>query len=140
MGIKENIGKLFETGIPKIFWLSVSICLLTVTFGFMYLAYHSASVSLEIANTKIEMIKSISEIEKTYNALNDKEKILNRVQAELEKTHEALVVATTRPALIQPSKPQIDKKLIESIKIEREVLDKSVFDLKATQQQMIEKK
>lgn len=47
--------------IPKSFWHSLSFCMVIATLGLLYIAYASSSVSIEIANAKIELSSAISQ-------------------------------------------------------------------------------
>lgn len=55
------------SNIPKVFWYSVSLCLLATTAILLYIAIKATSVKIEIANTKIELIQTTSEL-KSLNA------------------------------------------------------------------------
>jgi len=48
--------------IPKSFWHALSFCMIIATLGFLYIAYVSGSVSIEIANAKIELSSAISQV------------------------------------------------------------------------------
>ena len=46
--------------IPRSFWHSLSFCMVVATVGILYVAYTSSTVSIEIANAKIELSSAIS--------------------------------------------------------------------------------
>lgn len=49
------------SNIPKAFWYSLSFCMVAGTLGLLLIAYRASSVSIEIANTKIELLAAISQ-------------------------------------------------------------------------------
>jgi len=60
------------SNIPKTFWHSISIAILIATIGLTIISYKSASVSIEIANTKISLLSAIAETEKLNESLRMK--------------------------------------------------------------------
>ncbi len=48
--------------IPRSFWHAISLCMVSTTFGLLYIAYKSSTVSLEIANAKINLSSAISTV------------------------------------------------------------------------------
>lgn len=74
--------------IPKSFWHSLSVAVLTATFGLTYIAYKSNSISIEIENAKILLKKEVSsssiEIKKSLEKVK-------KAKAEVEKKYEKLV-------------------------------------------------
>jgi hypothetical protein len=88
------------SNIPKTFWHSLSLSIVFLTFGFLFLAYKSASVSIETANMKItlhqafEEAKSISkEIEREYEQL---ENFQNQLQSTLSRLQESTTLQENR--------------------------------------------
>lgn len=51
-----------DKNIPFFFWYCLSICMVAATFGLLYLGFLSSSISIEVADTKIEMKKAFNEI------------------------------------------------------------------------------
>jgi FtsZ-binding cell division protein ZapB len=49
------------TNIPKAFWYSLSFCMVVGTLGLLTIAYKANSVSIEIANAKIELQSAVSQ-------------------------------------------------------------------------------
>ena len=88
------------SSIPKFFWYCCGFAILVATFGLTYIAYRSSEVSIEIANTKIQLSGAIADVKDAI----------------------AKVEAKTTPSIspqnpLQPStKPIINPKEIESIK------------------------
>lgn len=48
--------------IPRSFWHALSFCMVAATLGLLYIAQSSSSVSIEIANAKIELSSAISQV------------------------------------------------------------------------------
>ena len=48
--------------IPRTFWHALSFCMVAATLGLLYIAQSSSSVSIEIANAKIELSSAISQV------------------------------------------------------------------------------
>ena len=80
------------SNIPKTFWHALSLSVVLLTGGFLVLAYQSASVSIEMANTKItlyqaaEEAKAISnEIEREYEQLEELQNQVQNIMSSLRK-------------------------------------------------------
>ncbi len=69
------------SAIPRSFWHALSLSLLIATCGLVYIAYRSSTVSIEIANAKIQLSSAIDETKD--------------IKSDLEKENEALLRATT---------------------------------------------
>jgi len=101
-----------ETGIPKIFWYVVSFSILVVTSGLMWVFFKSSNVSIEVANTKIQMIRGISDIETAFEALKAKEDELQKVAAKVPTPPTTIPMAP----VARPTPPKvIDDKLHQNI-------------------------
>jgi DNA repair exonuclease SbcCD ATPase subunit len=88
--------------IPRTFWHSLSIAVLIVSSGLTYIAYNSSSVSIEIANAKINLSSEVAsstlalraaldeakkakkETQKRYTTLLARHKALDRQAATIE--------------------------------------------------------
>ncbi len=80
------------SNIPKTFWHALSLSVVLLTGGFLVLAYQSASVSIEMANTKItlyqaaEEAKAISnEIEREYEQLEELQNQIQNIMSSLRE-------------------------------------------------------
>lgn len=73
------------SAIPKTFWNSVSLAIVVTTFGLLWIAHRSASVSIQIANAKIELSGAISETEQLNPKLKDENQQLLQAKAEFEE-------------------------------------------------------
>lgn len=75
-------------GIPRVFWYSLSFSIFVATCGLVYIAYRSAEVTIEIANTKINLSGAASELERANREVRQQvtqlEADLARRNAELE--------------------------------------------------------
>ncbi|HAE88225.1 TPA: hypothetical protein DCG86_09430 [Candidatus Marinimicrobia bacterium] len=92
------------TNIPRFFWISLSFCMIVATLGLLGIAWQSTSISIEIANAKINLSKAISEVRQIKNeleteqerlmeekrALNDLLNNLEKVSATSSETEELL--------------------------------------------------
>lgn len=92
------------TNIPRFFWISLSFCMIVATLGLLGIAWQSTSISIEIANAKINLSKAISEVRQIKNeleteqerlmeekrALNDLLNNLDKVSANSSETEELL--------------------------------------------------
>lgn len=70
------------SNIPKAFWYSLSLCMVIATLGLLYIAYQSSSVSIEIANAKIELSSALSttkEIKSELERENERLKQANQL-------------------------------------------------------------
>lgn len=74
--------------IPKTFWHSLSIAVLVVSSGLTYIAYRSSTVSIELANAKINLS---SEVASSTIALNTALDEAKRTKIEVENKYQVLV-------------------------------------------------
>jgi hypothetical protein len=102
--------------IPKVFWYSLSACMLAVTFGFLYLAYKATSVSVEIAHTKVELLNAAREIKEANKELAAKE-------VEIQKTVVDVGNSTTRPYLTDEIKRDLEIAMPKTSDINRRLDD-----------------
>ena len=104
--------ELNQTGIPKLFWYTISFCLIFIVILFAWMALKYQNINFEFANTKIQIVSSISQVEKATELIKSKEAQMEKENSELkdeiatlEKENTELkksltpVVASTRPAL-----------------------------------------
>lgn len=71
--------------IPRTFWYALSLCMMAATFGLLFIAYRSTSVSIEIANTKIELSSALSETKEIKTELQQENERLKAASAELRQ-------------------------------------------------------
>ena len=76
--------------IPKVFWHALSFCMVIATLGLLIIAYQSTTISLEIANTKIELSTAISETKEIKGELQLENERLQKANAMLEEKIAAL--------------------------------------------------
>lgn len=83
------------TQIPRSFWHSLSVSIIAATIGILYIAYRSSSISIEIANAKIEVSSVLSKAKDIKTTLQEENirlvninKSLQQRIARLEKTLE----------------------------------------------------
>lgn len=80
------------SSIPKFFWYCCGISILTATFALTYIAWRSADVSLEIANTKIQL----------SSAIQDVKQAIATVEATTQPSPTAAPLPTTVPVVMHP--------------------------------------
>jgi len=73
------------TQIPKSFWHAVSFCMVIVTIGVLVIAYKSSSVSIEIANARIDLTSAISATRGIKSDLENENERLKRANADIKK-------------------------------------------------------
>ena len=84
--------------IPKTFWHSLSIAVLVVSSGLTYIAYRSSTVSIELANTKINLSSELasstialsSALDEAKDAKADTEKKYDELLRQYERLEERL--------------------------------------------------
>jgi len=84
MDIPNDIPK----NIPKFFWYSVSFAILIVSIGLTYIAYRSSTVTIELANTKINLS---SEVASSTIALNGAIEEAKKIKQEAEDKYSQLL-------------------------------------------------
>ena len=68
------------SNVPKSFWHSLSFCMVVATLGLLFIAYKSSSVSIEIADAKINLSSALvtaKEIKSDLEAENERLKKAN---------------------------------------------------------------
>jgi len=71
--------------IPKSFWHSLSFCMVVATLGLLFIAYKASSVSIEIANTKIELSSALTKTKEIKSELEKENDRLKNVSSKLEE-------------------------------------------------------
>jgi septal ring factor EnvC (AmiA/AmiB activator) len=91
------------SNIPKLFWYTVSICILAVTFGVLHLAYKSSCVSIKFANIQIDLSVAAADLEEINSQLEEKNNMLAEARAELERREKNLakLVSSTSARTIE---------------------------------------
>jgi Asp-tRNA(Asn)/Glu-tRNA(Gln) amidotransferase C subunit len=95
IGIKSIAGTEKEeiimevNNIPGTFWNSLSVCMLAATFGLLFIAIRSGSVSIKVANAEIQMEKVAS----TTEQLSSVAQSVEELQSELETKRQSLASA-----------------------------------------------
>lgn len=79
--------------VPRLFWYSLSVCMLATTATLCYVAMRSQSVDINVANTKISLSRAAGDVERLASQLDAKE-------AELAKARDAVAAAATRVPVI----------------------------------------
>jgi len=82
----DRLKNLFSTnGIPVLFWYTVSFCMFAITIMLCWVFYHSQSVSFEVANTRIEMVNNVFQIEQVVSLLKKKEAEIEESKKKIEQ-------------------------------------------------------
>ena len=71
--------------IPRSFWHALSFCMVAATLGLLYIAQSSSSVSIEIANAKIELSSAISQVKDIKSDLEAENIRLAEVNLQLQE-------------------------------------------------------
>lgn len=116
------------SNIPKTFWHSLSLSIVLLTLGFLFMAYKSASVSIETANMKItlhqafEEAKMISnEIEREYEQL---ENFRNQLQSTLSRFQESTTLQENREqASVLQEQIQVQSRMLAEPRSRRNIDD-----------------
>lgn len=102
------------SNIPKAFWYSLSFCMVVGTLGLLTIAYKASSVSIEIANAKIELQSAVSQtkeikaiLEATSKRLASESKLSKENVGELKKFEQSSLsksnIEELQKALEQPA-------------------------------------
>lgn len=89
------------SSIPKTFWHALSLSLLIATGGLVYIAYQSSTVSIEIANAKIQLSSAITETKGIKSDLEIENKRLRQAAEELSNKIlllEEMVASSSQPS------------------------------------------
>jgi len=76
--------RMTPSNIPRFFWISLSFCMIVATFGLLTIAWQSTSISIEVANAKINMSKAISEVRQIKDELEREQEILTEEKESLK--------------------------------------------------------
>ncbi len=82
------------SNVPKTFWYSLSFCMVAGTIGLLFIAYRASSVSIEIANTKIELLSAVSQTKEIKAALEAESKRLSSANRLFQEKVAALEKST----------------------------------------------
>ncbi len=93
------------SNIPKAFWYSLSFCMVVGTIGLLFIAYKASSVSIEIANTKIELLSAVSQTKEIKANLEAESRRL----ASANRLFQEKVAALEKSARNTPSAPSIEE-------------------------------
>lgn len=113
------------SSIPKVFWYSLSISLLSLTTGLTISSIFATSVSVEVANSKINLSKNINSVQRINQELKIKVEELEQIDSaykELEQKYNQLL-KSTKPSVTQELRelnPEIQKVQSRVKKIENE--------------------
>ncbi|KST67571.1 hypothetical protein BC008_30715 [Mastigocoleus testarum BC008] len=95
------------SSIPKVFWYSLSISLLSLTTGLTVSSIFATSVSVEVANSKINLSKNINSVQRINQDLKNKVEELE----EIDKAYKQLQQKYNR--LLKSTKPSVTQELKE---------------------------
>lgn len=92
--------------IPKSFWHALSICMIATTAVLLFIAAKSSTVSIEIANTKIELSSALAQTREIKQQLIEENKRLQEADQQrikqLETLTASLPAAVNSPTLTLP--------------------------------------
>ena len=113
------------SSIPKVFWYSLSISLLSVTTGLTISSIRATEVSVEVANSKINLSKNINSVQRINQDLKMKVgelEEIDRAYKELQQKYNKLI-KSTKPSVTQELRelnPEIQKVQSQVKKIEND--------------------
>jgi cell division protein FtsL len=67
--VLEMFKQLNETGIPKFFWYTVGIAIFSVNIGIIFILAKAQELKIEYANTKVQIITSVAQLDHAYTDL-----------------------------------------------------------------------
>jgi hypothetical protein len=70
--------------VPKTFWHALSFCMVVATLGFVFIAYRASSVSIEIANAKINLSSALATVKDIQNDLATENERLKKANEDLQ--------------------------------------------------------
>ena len=113
------------SSIPKVFWYSLSISLLSVTTGLTISSIFATSVSVEVANSKINLSKNINSVQRINQDLKIKVEELEEIDKaykELQQKYNKLLKSkkTSVTEELRELNPEIQKVQSQVKKIENE--------------------
>jgi malate synthase len=111
--------------IPKTFWHTVSVSLLAATVVLLYIALRSTSISIEIANAKINLNTAISETEQLNQELREQNEALLAAKEELQRKYEELMSSFGPRETI--SRTQLEQFNPNKLKVERYTIPEDRF-------------
>lgn len=115
------------SNIPKVFWYSLSISLLSLTTGLTISSIRATEVSVEVANSKINLSKNINSVQRINQNLKIKVEELEKIDnsyKELQQKYNKLL-KSTKPSVTQELrelKPEIQRFQTQVTQIEGEDL------------------
>lgn len=131
--------------IPKTFWYALSFCMTVATLGLVYIAYRSTSVSIEIADAKINLSSAYGQVqdikanlevenERLIKANAELQGRLNRVKAEIAKLSKNAKTNTSLKSVLKEytiTKPAavikpIDPKVFESLSLKLKQVESAI--------------
>ena len=105
--------------IPRSFWHVVSVCLLAATGVFLYIAVNSPTLTIEVANAKINLNRTISETEGLIQHIQLEYDTLAEANQDLQEKYDELAAATrTGGTSLATALHRIDIKKIDTKKYE----------------------
>ena len=103
--------------IPKTFWHSLSIAVLTISSGLTYVAYNSSELTLELANAKISLNSNVAS---TTVALNNAVNNAKSIKVDAEKAYEEVLA---RNVMLEQQIESLKGQIQESKKSASNLLD-----------------
>lgn len=119
------------SSIPKVFWYSLSISLLSITTGLTVSSIRATDVSLEVANSKINFSKNINSVQRINHNLKFKIEDLEKADnayKELQQKYDKLLRSknTSVRQYSKELKPTIQKLQVQMQKIENDDLKEEI--------------
>jgi hypothetical protein len=124
------------SNIPKVFWYSLSISILALTFGLLFIDYRSTSISIEVANTKIALSQALSDTEKVASTLKQEAQSLEVAQKELLQSRSAVPIDPTsnRDCDGLTGAAKLDCERLKKLESQKKIIEQVQQAVSATQQ------
>ena len=131
------------SNIPKSFWHALSICMLTATFGILFIAYKSSTFSIEIANAKLTLSSAIATAKDIQNDLEQENERLKKDHKELQdKLHSVradVAKIVEDPSISDDFKEFLKSEPLDSAKLDIPPIDPRIFTELGTKIEQVEK-
>lgn len=116
------------SNIPKTFWHSLSLSIVLLTLGFLFMAYKSASVSIETANMKITLHQAFEEAKMISNEIvreyEQLENFRNQLQSTLSRFQESTTLQENREqASVLQEQIQVQSRMLAEPRSRRNIDD-----------------
>jgi len=111
--------------IPRTFWHTLSVAILASTVVLLYIALRSTNISIEIANTKINLNRAISETGILNEELKEQNEAFLAAKEELQQRYNEMVASLKVSRTITPK--QIEQFNPRNLQLDRYTISEDRF-------------